>query len=336
MLPRERVAPLAGHAVVRQDLGVHLAGGLSERRRAVAEQVAELRADLQTALGHQARRDRGVVVRREIEVIRRGRLEAAHARRAERRGQEAGLALVRQRELQPRRIHDRDVEEMHGHAVRRANLAQVVDLELVAAQVPVGVRRDARRVARVARLVLVGPGEADLGRVAARVGLLDEEARLAKEADLGVALVLELRAGDPVEAAAQHHVAVAVDRLRVDVVGEPIGEHRLAPRAQLHVPFRRDPPAVAFETVGAQEQRAARFRLAAGERPGAAGGGRRHERGRGCPPGHEHVDVARKLERQGLPADHLRARDAVQGGPGDGGAGGKLHRMKAGELRGVC
>ena len=43
--------------------------------------------------------------------------------------------------------------------VRGADLAQLVDLELVAPQVPVVVRRDARRVARVGRLVLVGAGK---------------------------------------------------------------------------------------------------------------------------------------------------------------------------------
>ncbi len=225
---------------------------------------------------------------------------------------------------------------MHGHVASSPHLAQVVDLELLPAQVPVGMRRDAGRIARVHRFVAVGTGEADLLRVAVRVGFGHEKARAAEESGFGVALVFQLRAGDPVESAPQHDIAVAVDRLLRNRIRQLVREHRFPMCTQLDATFRGDARLRAFEPVRAQEQRSARLRLAAGERPRAAGGGRRRERGWRCPPGHEHVDVARKLERQGLPADHLRARDAVQGGPGDGGAGGKLHRMKAGELRGVC
>ena len=169
---------------------------------------------------------------------------------------------------------------MDGDAPRGSDLAQVVDLELLAAQVPVGARRDARRVARIGRLVMVGPGEADLLRVTVGIRLGDEEPRPAEEPDLGVALVLQLRPGDPVEAAPQHDVAVAVDRLVAERVAQLVREHRLASRSELDVPFRRDLALGAFEPIGTQEQRAARLAVAHRLRPRRAGGGRRRERGR--------------------------------------------------------
>ena len=59
-------------------------------------------------------------------------------------------------------------------------------------------------------------------------------------AGLGVALELRLGPGDPVEAAAQQHVALAPDLVQIEVVAQPVGEHGFAARAQLDLAARLD------------------------------------------------------------------------------------------------
>src|SRR4029453_16330353 len=84
----------AAYAVVRHVLDA----GLALR---VFEQVPELSTDLHTALAHDARGDRRVVVGREVEVVRLRVFEAANTGETSRRREEAGLALVRERKLEP-------------------------------------------------------------------------------------------------------------------------------------------------------------------------------------------------------------------------------------------
>ena len=146
--PDERVARRVRLPVVGQHLRVGLAAVLPA---GAAEQVAELSAELQAALAHDARRDRRVVVGREVEVVRQREFDAARARRSRGRHQEAALALVRQRELEPRRVEDRRAEEAHRRVAGGADHALRVEVELRRLQVPVLARRDAGRVAPVRR-----------------------------------------------------------------------------------------------------------------------------------------------------------------------------------------
>jgi len=182
---------------------------------------------------------------------------------------------------------------------------------------------------------MIGAGEADLFRVATRAGLGDEKARLAKKPGLRVALVFHLRAGDPVESAAQHDVAVAMDRLVFERIRQLVGQHRFASRPQFDIAFRRHTPLGAFEAVGAQEQRPAHPRITAELHRCRLACGRRHQRSDSHRLGCDDVDVARQLQRQRIGRHGGRGQHAVQGGPCDERAGGKLHRVR-GTAERVC
>ena len=127
-----------------------------------------------------------------------------------------------------------DVEEVHHRVARGADLAQLVDLDLVAAQVPVVVRRDARRVLRVRRLVHVGAGEADLARACRATRSRSRRTSASSNQPIS-RLRWNLTSGPLIQslALAQRDVALAPDLVVADVVLQPVGEHRLAPRAQL-------------------------------------------------------------------------------------------------------
>ena len=256
-------------AIVGHDLADQLA------RRGL-EEIAPLARDLDAAPRHDARRQRQVVVRRKVEVIRRGELEAADLRGADGRREEARLALVRERELEPRRVHHWHAEKVHARIVSRADLAQLVDLDLVGAQVPVVVGRNAGRVLRLASLVEIGTGEANLRSLAVRLVLRNVEARLVEIADLALAMELDLGPADPVEPLAQRDLALRVNLVLLHVVREEVGQHRLAARAKLHLAERLDRlVAAALEAIGAQIDRTALFR-----RGGRAQRGRRRRRER--------------------------------------------------------
>ena len=80
--------------------------------------------------------------------------------------------------------------------------------------------------------------------------------RRLEHAGLAVALERQLGPADEVVALPQQHVAAPADLLRVEVVGEEVGEHGLATRAQLHGALGFDARLRALEAIGAQEQRA--------------------------------------------------------------------------------
>ena len=297
--PRIEPARGVGLAVVGQDLGVGLA--LDRLRR--VEQVAELTADLQAALGHDPRRDRRVVVRREVEVVGQRDVEAARARLPDDRYQEARLALAGQRELDPGRVEDRHAHEVESRIVGDADLLPGVDLDRLAAQEPVLARRDARRHAGLQDVVAVGADEGEAIGIAAHTDLAHREARVLEIAGLGVALVPHLRAGDPVVALPQRHVALAVDLLRGEVVGEPVGEHGLAPRSQLDAAARLDAGRRALEPIGAQEDR--RGLVAAARRDAAPRSVHRRPRRR---------ELTRRAQAQHLVALRMRGRRADRHG----------------------
>src|SRR5438105_15370226 len=119
--------------------------------------------------------------------------------------------------------------------------------------------RDARRVARIGHFVAVRSLKTDflLRTAAGHIG--DEEARPPEEADFGVARIADLRPGDPVEAAANDDVAPRPHFVVDDVVVEPVGENGFVARAKLDVAFGADALFAAFDSIGAQEQDAARL-----------------------------------------------------------------------------
>src|SRR5207248_4956675 len=105
----------------------------------------------------------------------------------------------------------------------------------------------------------------------------DEEARPPEEADFGVARIADLRPGDPVEAAANDDVAPRPHFVVDDVVVEPVGENGFVARAKLDVAFGADALFAAFDSIGAQKQRAPRrlFGGLSARRARLAGAGQR-------------------------------------------------------------
>ena len=212
------------------------------------------------------------------------------------------------------------------------------------AQVPVVVRRDARRVARVGRLVLVGAGEADLARRRRARSLSAMKKRgVVKEAGFGVALELELGTGDPVEAAAQHDVALRPRSRRS--ANRRTTASRRAPSRGACAARRCLPPSTRVLGRPRGDRRAGRSRRACSvSRPICT----RRRRGRRSPAlrrgrGSAAPATLRAVRRARAPATSIsrdsfsRAATAAaarrdahgmrvdSGGPGDERAGGKLH-----------
>ena len=99
-------------------------------------QVAEFAFHQQAALGHVARVQRGVVVRRQVEVVRRDQHEAGVAAAAERRWQEAGLATIVDREVDVRCVEHREILDPQGDVGRGAEAGGRVQGDVVALQLP--------------------------------------------------------------------------------------------------------------------------------------------------------------------------------------------------------
>src|SRR5439155_1144445 len=95
VLPGKPITRGVGGAV-GQYFDVGLAGD-------IGKQIAELAIDLQAAARHVARRQRRIVVWREVQIVRQRHFEATDRGRSEHRRQEPRLALVRQWKAEPRR-----------------------------------------------------------------------------------------------------------------------------------------------------------------------------------------------------------------------------------------
>jgi hypothetical protein len=113
-------------------------------------QVTELAFHQHAALAHVTRVQRGVVVRRQVEVVRRDQHEAGIAAAADGRRQEARLATVVDREVDVRRVQDRNVFDAQRHVGRGTETGGRVQGDVVALELP-GV---AVRFARGVRAVL--------------------------------------------------------------------------------------------------------------------------------------------------------------------------------------
>ncbi len=99
-------------------------------------QVAELAFHQQAALGHVAWVQRGVVVRRQVEVVRRDQHEAGVAGAAERWRQEAGLATVVDREVDVRCVEHREILDPQRNVGRGTETGGRVQGDVVALQLP--------------------------------------------------------------------------------------------------------------------------------------------------------------------------------------------------------
>ncbi len=195
-----------------------------ERTVARGQQVAKVIAQLQPALAHVARVERQVIVRREVQVVRDRNVETRAIALADRRCQEAAFAFVVQREGEVRGVQDRHALERELHAVRRADAAVDVEVDVARMQLPRRVLRGACREQHLYQRHLAAAGNQDFVRRASRGAFRDVEARaldangLCLGVDLGVFAVHgEVRS---VEAHAAEHLDVAV------LVGGVLGRDR--------------------------------------------------------------------------------------------------------------
>ena len=120
-------------------------------------QVAVLAVPQRAALVHDARRDGGIHVGGDVPVERLGEFEAALAGGAGSRGQQAALAFIVQREVQPGRVEDRRSQENQGGVARGAFFGIVVEAQIGGAHEPVRISPRNRRAGTVG-----GVGEAVL------------------------------------------------------------------------------------------------------------------------------------------------------------------------------
>ena len=101
-----------------------------------AGQVAEVTLGLQAVLGHVARIEGGVVVGRQVEVVGRGNREAGVAGRTDRGRQETGLPTVVDREIDERRVEDRNVLDPQGGIGRITQAGSGVQGDGIALDLP--------------------------------------------------------------------------------------------------------------------------------------------------------------------------------------------------------
>ncbi|MCY1423600.1 hypothetical protein D9M71_393160 [compost metagenome] len=99
-------------------------------------QVAELAFHQQAAIGHVAWIQGGVVVWRQVEVVRRDQHEAGVTAGTERWRQEAGLAAVVDREVDIRRVEHRNILDPQGDVGRGTETGGRVQGDVVALELP--------------------------------------------------------------------------------------------------------------------------------------------------------------------------------------------------------
>jgi len=99
-------------------------------------EVAEFAFHHHAALGHVLRVQRGVIVGRQVEVVRRNQGKAGFAAGAEARRQEAGLTTVVDREIDVRGIQDRDVLDPQRRVGGRTEAGGRVQRDVVALELP--------------------------------------------------------------------------------------------------------------------------------------------------------------------------------------------------------
>ena len=146
--------------------------GSADLAFAALGQVAELTFHQQAAFGHVGRVQRGVVVRRQVEVVRRLQRKTGVAGGADARRQEAGLATVVDREVDVRGVEHRNVLDPQRHVGRGAEAGRRVQGDVVALQVPGIVARFATGIGAILEADDRGLFALGVERAAAHVSLM--------------------------------------------------------------------------------------------------------------------------------------------------------------------
>ena len=223
------------HLVVRHVVEAHFAG-------IGPVDVAELGFQLLAALGHVSRREREVALRRDVPVERRRHFKAA-ARIVRIIGrEEAGLALVVERERAVGHRQDGGVEELEPAAAHRPARRVVVDLHLGGLEAPVFLARLAggEGALRHAEAALAEEFQALAVAAHGRILAVHDEIRLLEHAGVVAGVVAQARPEEAVDAAQQAHAAVGLDAAEFLVVAQEFGVHGQLLLLKFHLAARRD------------------------------------------------------------------------------------------------
>ncbi|MDT4840834.1 hypothetical protein FQZ97_746680 [compost metagenome] len=271
--------------VVRLQLAVVVAVvEVSRAKLALAAlgQVATLAFQEQAAVAHVGREERGVVVRRQVEVVGRLQRQAVIVGAADARWQEAGLTAIVDREIDIGGVENREVFHPQGHVGRGAEAGGRVQGDVIALQVPgiaarftggvgtvfqadnrgffaLGVERATAYMAFVQHILgVIDPGlavvELQLGAIADHQHALIAQAHVADQFAAVLRLVqagfvgLDLHAG-----LAQHHIAGQGGDLLFLLIARGLGgnEQRRLTHRRLVVHPRSARFDIAARTVGA-------------------------------------------------------------------------------------
>ncbi len=243
--------------VVREHLRVEIAV-------VVLLQITELLRELQSALFHVTRREREVVVGREIQVVRNSELGSALPGSADQGRKKARLALVIQREVKGRRGDDAQSFEIHAGAARGPHVAREIQLQLVGPHQPAVVARLAGGEEAVLDSVLIFaqefhrfglPAGRDrwLTRLCTRcegkVGLLEKAGRILDR-------IPQRGSAQCVAVALKAHAAEGFDVFACFVIRQRIGPDRQVPLTQAGVALRsRVLSRNTFDAVRVQDNR---------------------------------------------------------------------------------
>ena len=208
MLPVEHVAGVFVVSLVFALVVLVVQVSSTELAFAGLGEVAEFAFHQQAAFGHVARVQRGVVVGRQVEVVRGHEHKAGVGAAAERRRQETGLTAIVDREVDVRGVEDRNVFDPQRHVGRRTETGGRVQRDVVALELP-GV---AVRFARGVRTILEADDRvfAALGvqRTAANARLVQDVFSVVDLGRAGVELHIGVIADDQCTVVAQADFAI--------------------------------------------------------------------------------------------------------------------------------
>ena len=116
--------------------GVVGQGFVAQRSAAVAEKVAAVANHLQTPARHDARRDRGIVVRGQVQIDRPAQVDAGVVRLTKGGKQQAGAAPVIDRKLKMRQVQHRHIGEADDGAAGGAQAFIHIEVDLAGVESP--------------------------------------------------------------------------------------------------------------------------------------------------------------------------------------------------------
>ena len=243
------VACLFGLPVVRDDV-------VKQRAAESRLEEAELVAEQYAALGHRARRDRVVVVGRDVPVKRRADVGADRRAQSETRRQESGAALVADREPEDRRGEDRHALEVKPCAAGTGRLFESVDFQRFGLDPPGVVARRTGRETGIFHAGTLVAEELDQRGVAATIARRIGELCIGHRTGLRVDAKGQFRPGKRPALLEHARIAFDVDLVGGLRVGDAVTTQHGAAAPHLGVAFEHDLLVDrALDALGAREGR---------------------------------------------------------------------------------